>query len=159
MDHRATDDIAPNFFEPSGTERLLVWATRKYAFRCATALLVDLEFRRVCGERLGLAVSTAFQEFLRLLAGYGRRPLALGPPGWRGMTQDEHRLLQLFAAAQAEDQDDRLRMHLAWLLPAPAAREARPRVTLVAVALRNHGRRLSLAPNGTAPITRHNHTP
>src|SRR5690554_6446640 len=82
LDHRATDDIAPNLFEPSGTERLLVWATRKYAFRCATALLVDLEFRRVCGERLGLAVSTAFQEFLRLLAGYGRRPLALGPPGW-----------------------------------------------------------------------------
>jgi hypothetical protein len=75
------------------------------------------------------------------------------------MTQDEHRLLQLFAAAQAEGQDDRLRMHLAWFLPAPAAREARPRVTLVAVALRNHGRRLSLTSNGMAPITRRNYAP
>lgn len=139
----------PTVFDPEAcelndSERLLVWAMRKYAFRCATACLVEHEFRNTCGDLDGRVASAAFRQMLRLLARHGRRPLALGPPGWPGATPDEHRLLQLLAAAQARSKD-RVRMYLAWFLPTGAARQVRPFVEFVAKTLCDHHCLLPLA--------------
>ncbi|WP_162913334.1 hypothetical protein [Rhodospirillaceae bacterium SYSU D60014] len=143
-------DTGPTALALSGGERLLVWATRKYAFRCATACLVERAFREACGDRDGRAASTAFRQMLLLLARHGRRPLALGPPGWPGATPHEHRLLRLFSAAQARS-GEQMQMHLAWLMPADAARQALPLVELIAAALRDHGCVLPLAVSPAPP--------
>jgi hypothetical protein len=143
-------DSGPTVFALSDGEHLLVWATRKYAFRCATACLVERAFQEACGERDGRAVTAAFRQMLLLLARHGRRPLALGPPGWPDATPDEHRLLRLFSAAQAQS-GEQMRMHLAWLMPADAARQALPLVELIAAALRDHGCVLPLAVSPASP--------
>jgi hypothetical protein len=114
-------------------ERLLVAAWRAMALGLGDCGLV----RRGLIEAGGLAGPEAFHAltvFVQELGLKGRRRLALGRPGWPSLTADEQLLLDLFAAAQAEDYR-RLDARLRDLLAAPPQPPFAAAACLVAQAL------------------------
>lgn len=101
--------------ELTDAEQLMVWAFRSWAFAHHASRSVERDIQRGCGREEGERVTVAIRSILVLIALYGRRPLRLGPPGWPGVTTDEIRLLQLYAAGQ-RGSADAVRAHLAWML-------------------------------------------
>ena len=117
---------------------LLLQTLRRVACGTRDLRLLEAAFRDACGTGEGPTAWIAFRSFLVLIAIYGRRPITVAPPAWPMPTNDEHRLLQLFAAAQAGNAD-LIAAHLAWLLRPAQDANAAAMVCFVARALASTG--------------------
>ncbi len=113
---RAIDMVA----DGTPADRLLLWALRRLAFGCGDPRVVEAALCDRCGAEAGRLAYVGLRSFFVVLTLYGRRRLALGPPGWCGVTHDERALLGLFATAQAGSAAE-TDARLAWLVrPDPA---------------------------------------
>lgn len=88
-------------------------------------------------------VYMTFCTLLAALAYGSRRPLSAGHPGCAWLTGDERQLLNLIAAAQAEDRD-LFDANLRWLARADLRTSLAMTVNAFAQALREHGQILPL---------------
>ncbi|HEY1506933.1 MAG TPA: hypothetical protein VGF92_21710 [Stellaceae bacterium] len=95
-------------------------------------------------------VYMTFRTLLAALAYAGRRPLSAGHPGCAWLTDDERQLLNLIAAAQAED-GDLFEANLRWLARADLRASLAMTANAFAQALRAHGQVLPVM-QATPPL-------
>ena len=150
----ATKPTTPGLsvWELTYAENLLVWAIRHWVDGRQCWQIVEREFRDSCGVSGGTTVLAALGQFLVGVAVHGRRTIRIGYRGYPGVSPDEMSLLQLIAAAQA-DEAHRIAARLPWLFAMPERCEARDLLAGIAQPLKTCGLMLPLRDEGTEPWT------
>ena len=150
----ATKPTTPGLsvWELTYAEHVLVWAIRHWVDGRRCWQIVEREFRDSCGTSGGSTVLAALCQFLVCVAVHGRRTIRVGYRGFPGVSPDEMSLLQLIAAAQA-DEAHRIAARLPWLFAMPERCEARDLLAGIAQPLKTCGLMLPLRDEGTEPWT------
>lgn len=140
-------ELGLTVWDLSYAEHLLVWAIRHWVDGRQCWAVVEREFRDACGSPADSTVLTALGQFLVRIAVHGRRQIRIGYRGYPGVSPDEMVLLQLVAAAQA-DEPYRIACRLPWLFAMPEHREARELLTQIARPLAACGLTVPLRDDG-----------
>ena len=133
---------APEIFNLSHGEQLLVWSWRKIASGRGRCPLIVKAFEGACGEDAP-EVFAAFHGFLNALAFAGRRRFTVGHPGCFFLTPDERQAIALVAAAQ-EGEDALFEANLSWMARREHRRVMAMGARVLAAAFMAHDLRLPL---------------
>jgi hypothetical protein len=125
-------------------DHLLIWSLRACAVGRWPCAMLEREYRDACGAAADDARS-ALRTFARALETQTRRAIVLSPPASITVTDDEQRLVAVFAAAQDGDRA-RCEAHLRRLLAGPANRFLHDFARVVGEALLARGHRICAPP-------------
>lgn len=126
-------------------DQLLIWSFRACATNRWPCAMLEREFKDACGPAAAADARGAVRTFARALETQTRRSIVLSPPGRTEITDDEQRLLAVYAAAQADDRAG-CEAHLSWLLAGPPSRHFFALAQVTATALLAEGHRVGAAP-------------
>jgi hypothetical protein len=84
-------------------DHLLIWSLRSCLMGRWPCAMLEREYRDACGPAAAADARSALRAFARGLETQTRRAIVLSPPGGVAVTDDEQRLVAVFAAAQDGD--------------------------------------------------------
>ncbi len=131
-------------------EHLLIWTLRKIVARRDFACpVVAREFAETCGEDADRVLT--FRAFVDILSLTARRRIAIGHPGWYGLTGDERQILGMIRASQEDDQA-RLAAQVCWFARSDRRPQLAKAVRALAAAFAAHQLLVFSAPPPSAAV-------